>query len=103
MIRAGRRIFLASAAVDGRKGFDTLCQVARSALGHDPLSGDRFIFRNRSARRIKIIFWDNNALVIYARRLERGGFRWPDGKETSITLSSAQLMQLLAGLETQRE
>jgi transposase len=101
VIRAGRRIFLATAAVDGRKGFDTLCQVVRLALGHDPLSGDLFVFRNRSAQRIKIIFWDDNGLVIYAKRLERGGFRWPEGNEGSITLSSVQLMQLLAGLPMQ--
>lgn len=105
MIRAGMssgtRIFLATEAVDGRKGFDTLCQAVRSALGHDPLSGDLFVFRNRSAQRLKVIFWDSNGLVLYAKRLERGTFRWPDATESSITLSSVQLMQLLAGLEVQ--
>ena len=74
---SARRIWLATAAVDGRKGFDTLFAIVRSALGHDPLCGDLFVFRNRSGARAKIIFWDSNGLVLYAKRLEKGTFRWP--------------------------
>jgi len=100
-----RRIWLATAAVDGRKGFDTLCAIVRCALGHDPLCGDLFVFRNRSGARIKILFWDGmpsgpgNGLVLYAKRLERGTFRWPEAGESSIALTGAQLMELLAGRE----
>ena len=54
------RIWLATAAVDGRKGFDTLCGIVRQSLGHDPLCGDLFVFRNRSLARVKILFWDGN-------------------------------------------
>lgn len=99
MIRAGSRIWLATDAVDGRKGFDTLAAIVRQSLGQDPLCGDLFVFRNRSAARAKVLFWDNNGLVLYAKRLERGTFRWPSADESSITLSSAQLMELLAGGE----
>jgi len=99
---AGVRIWLATAAVDGRKGFDTLCGIVRSALGHDPLCGDLFVFRNRSMARVKILFWDSNGLVLYAKRLERGTFRWPEAGESSIALTSVQLMELLAGREVPR-
>jgi transposase len=93
------RIWLATAAVDGRKGFDTLCGIVRQALGHDPLCGDLFVFRNRSAARLKILFWDHNGLVLYAKRLEKGTFRWPAAGESTLALSGAQLMELLAGRE----
>jgi transposase len=96
---AGVRIWLATAAVDGRKGFDTLCAIVRQALGHDPLCGDLFVFRNRSMARVKILFWDGNGLVLYAKRLEKGTFRWPQAGESSIALNGAQLMELLAGRE----
>lgn len=96
---SGVRIWLAVAAVDGRKGFDTLCGIVRQSLGHDPLCGDLFVFRNRSMARIKILFWDGNGLVLYAKRLEKGTFRWPRAGELSITLSGVQLMELLAGEE----
>lgn len=98
---AGVRIWLATAAVDGRKGFDTLACIVRAALGHDPLCGDLFVFRNRSLARVKILFWDGNGLVLYAKRLERGTFRWPQAGEPSIALSSTQLMELLAGQEVE--
>ena len=98
-VPTGVRIWLATAAVDGRKGFDTLCGIVRQALGHNPLSGDMFVFRNRSAARVKILFWDGNGLVLYAKRLEKGTFRWPAAGESSIALSGAQLMELLAGRE----
>ena len=93
------RIWLATSAVDGRKGFDTLAAAVRSALGHDPMCGDLFVFRNRSAARIKILFWDGSGLVLYAKRLEKGTFPWPAAVESSITLSSSQLLELLAGRE----
>jgi transposase len=93
------RIWLAVEAVDGRKGFDTLAGYVRQSLGHDPLCGDLFVFRNRSASRVKILFWDRNGLVLYAKRLEKGSFCWPEAGESSIALGSAQLMELLAGRE----
>ncbi len=99
MIRPDVRIWLATEAVDGRKGFDTLCAIVRQALGHDPLCGDLFVFRNRSAARVKILFWDRNGLVLYAKRLEKGTFRWPVAGESSVALSAAQLVELLAGRE----
>jgi transposase len=98
---AGVRIWLATAAVDGRKGFDTLCGIVHEALGRDPLCGDLFVFRNRSTARVKILFWDGNGLVLYAKRLEKGTFRWPQGGESTIALSGAQLMELLAGREVE--
>ncbi len=96
---AGVRVWLATAAVDGRKGFDTLCGIVRQSLSHDPLCGDLFVFRNRSAARIKILFWDGNGMVLYAKRLEKGTFRWPQAGESVIALSGTQLMELLAGRE----
>ncbi|HSZ56308.1 MAG TPA: IS66 family insertion sequence element accessory protein TnpB [Tepidisphaeraceae bacterium] len=91
------RVYVATAAVDGRKSFDTLCEVVRRALGHDPMGGDLFVFRNRQANRVKVLFWDNNGLVLYSKRLERGTFRFPAAGEASITVTPAELMELLAG------
>jgi transposase len=83
--------------VDGRKSFDTLCQVVRAGLGQDPLCGDLFVFRNRDATRAKVLFWDHNGLVIYAKRIERGTFRFPACNQSSLTVTSSELMELLAG------
>ena len=97
---AGVRICLATAAVDGRKGFDTLCAIVRQALGHDPLCGDLFVFRNRSTVRFRFFFRIPTAWFYTPKRLERGTFRWPQAGEASIALSGAQRMESLAGRET---
>jgi transposase len=72
----------------------------RAFLGRDPLSGNLFVFRNKSSHRVKILWWDKDGLAIYYKRLERGEFRFPkEGDEKSIAIDSGQLMRLLSGLE----
>lgn len=97
MIRAGVRVWLATAPVDMRKSFDGLAEVVRAFLGHDPLSGHLFVFRNRSAQRVKILWWDSGGLAIYYKRLEKGTFGFPASADKSLAISSADLMKLLAG------
>jgi hypothetical protein len=89
---AGGRIWLATAAVDGRKGFDTQCGIVRQALGHNPLSGDMFVFRNRSMARVKILFWDGNGLVLYAKR-EKG---MPDTMTATVLTKSGVVIKCTA-------
>ena len=94
----GVRVWVATAPVDMRKGFDGLAEVVRSFLGHDPLSGSLFVFRNRSAQRVKILWCDRDGLAIYYKRLERGSFRFPAGDEKAVAIDSGQLLRLLSGL-----
>ena len=49
----GVRIWVATTPVDMRKSFDGLMEVARSFLGHDPLLGSMFVFRNRAGQPIE--------------------------------------------------
>lgn len=104
----GIEVWVATTPVDMRKSFDGLAEVVRSFLGHDPLSGSLFVFRNRNAQRVKILWWDPVAagLTIYYKRLERGTFPFPlptsalpDGAAKSVSIDRAQLMRLLSGLE----
>jgi transposase len=96
---ADAQVWIATAPVDMRKSFDGLAEVVRTFLGHDPLSGQLFVFRNKNSQRLKILWWDRGGLTIYYRRLERGTFRFPSGKEQAIGVDSAQLLRLLDGLE----
>jgi transposase len=93
------QIWVAAAPVDMRKSFDGLAEHVRTFLGHDPLSGNMFIFRNRSGERLKILWWDRNGLALYYKRLEKGTFRFPATDQKSITLDSGQLLQLLNGCQ----
>jgi transposase len=93
------QIWIASQPVDMRKSFDGLAEVVRTFLGRDPLSGQLFVFRNRSSQRVKILWWDQRGLTIYYKRLERGVFRFPAAGDKAVAIDSAQLLRLLDGLE----
>jgi transposase len=100
MIGRNVRVWLATAPVDMRKSFDGLAEVVRAFLGHDPLCGSLFVFRNRSSQRVKILWYADGGLTIYYKRLERGTFQFPTAAppgEKSLAISSADLMKLLAG------
>jgi transposase len=93
------QVWIATSPIDMRKSFDGLAEVVRSFLGHDPLSGSMFVFRNKNSQRLKILWWDRDGLAIYYKRLERGAYRFPSGKESSVAVDGAQLLRLLDGLE----
>jgi transposase len=103
--RTGVRIWLATAPLDMRRGFDRLAEHVRAILAHDPMSGHLFVFRNRSAERVKILWWDRDGYAIFYKRLERGTFQFPaagekpglSGVEGSVAIDSRQLMKLLSG------
>ena len=102
MIRAGNvQVWLATAPVDMRRSFDGLAEHVRAFLGHDPLSGSMFVFRNRSAQRLKILWWDQEGLAIYYKRLEKGTFQFPagDAREKVVAIDSASLLRLLRGMK----
>jgi transposase len=73
----GVQVWLATAPVDMRRSFDGLAEHVRAFLGHDPLSGSMFVFHNRSSERVKILWWDQDGLAVYYKRLERGTFQFP--------------------------
>jgi transposase len=96
--RAGVRIWLATGPLDMRRSFDALAEHVRAILSQDPMSGHLFVFRSRSAQRVKILWWDQDGYAIFYKRLERGTFQFPSGDEKTIPIESAQLMKLLGGL-----
>jgi transposase len=101
MLSLGRatRIFVAVEPVDMRGSFNRLFALTQSLLAQDPLSGHWFVFSNRSRNRLKILFWDGTGLWIFAKRLEKGRFSWPNGLEVCANLQAEELLGLLAGLE----
>lgn len=95
------RIFLAAGATDMRKSFNGLSGLVRAKLSGDPLSGDLFVFCNRAKNRLKILFFDSTGLWVFAKRLERGTFAWPEelASRERIELRYEELLLLLNGLE----
>ena len=58
--------------VDMRKSFDGLYALTRRELDQDPLSGKLFVFINRRATQMKVLYWDRSGFCVWAKRLEQG-------------------------------
>jgi transposase len=96
------RIFVHALPTDMRKSFDGLCAIVSQAFGKDVLHGDYFVFLNRPRDRCKILFWDRDGLVVWAKRLERGSFQVPSGRDAAsltIEVDSVTLAMMLGGVD----
>ena len=88
-------------AVDMRLGFDGLFSLVKHRLRADPLSGHLFLFRNRSADRIKVLYWGGHGLCLWCQRLEAGRYHFPtpDSCATAVELSAGQFQMILDGID----
>lgn len=75
-----------------RRSFDGLMMLVEHVLRQDPFSGHLFIFRNKSATRIKIMHWDRNGFAIWYKRLEKGRFQFPSITRDEIEPGEMTLM-----------
>jgi transposase len=96
------RVMVATRPVDFRKGAEGLAALVRETMGADPFSGTVYVFRAKRADRVKLVFWDGTGVVLVAKRLEDGEFRWPKIEDGILHLTSAQLQALLEGLDWRR-
>ncbi len=96
------RVMMATRPVDFRKGVDGLAALVRDTMGADPFSGTVFVFRAKRADRVKLVFWDGTGVVLVAKRLEEGAFRWPKIEDGVVRLTAAQVSALLEGLDWTR-
>ncbi len=95
------RIFVHVPPTDMRKHFDSLCALVTQAFGQDIRRGDYFLFLNRSRDRCKILYWDRDGLVIWAKRLECGRFQKPLAEENAISveIDATTLAMILGGVD----
>lgn len=99
---AGARVWIAAGVTDMRKGMDGLAAIVQTALGERPFSGDVFVFRGKRGDLVKLLWWSGDGMNLYAKRLERGRFVWPQAASGTVHLSGAQLSMLLEGIDWRR-
>lgn len=94
-------IYLCTEATDMRRGFDGLLRMAEEHLARDVLAGGLFMFVNRRRDRVKLLYWDQDGLAIWHKRLEAGRFQLPamDGDTACATLTPTQLALILGGID----
>jgi transposase len=98
-LSAATRVYVATEPVDLRGGFNRLCALVKNRLHADPLSGQLYVFSNRTRNRMKVLYWDGSGFWVCAKRLEQGCFAWPQSSELSSALRGEQWNNLVQGLE----
>ena len=96
------RLFVATQAVDGRKGADSLMVLVRDVLRQDPLSGHLFVFFSKRRDRVRLVYWDRNGFAMWTKRLERGRFCptfSADGRLGASAMEAAELALIVEGID----
>ena len=85
--------------VDLRNGYDGLAALVSQKLRMNPISGDCFLFSNRTRTRAKVLLWDGTGLCIYQKRLEQGRFAslWQRERGGVVELTMSELALFLEG------
>jgi len=92
------RVHLYGQPVDLRRSFDGLHALARQGPRQDPLQGQLFVFLNRRANQVKILYWDRTGFCIWAKRLEAGRFVSDWSRMATQELDWTGLKLLLEGI-----
>lgn len=97
------QVFVSLEPIDFRKGLHGLLALIESAFQPSVQGRNLFLFRDRTGRKIKAIYWDNNGFVLLYKVLSAGKFQFPALKNGSMQLDRLQLECLLSGMNFMRQ
>lgn len=92
-------IWLYPQPIDFRKQIDGLVSLVADHLQLNPTSGQLFLFRNSSANKIKMLWWERNGFWLCYKRLEKGKLKFPPIIDQALEMTKDQLGWLLSGLD----
>lgn len=96
------KVFVATQAIDGRKGAYSLAAMVRSVFAHDPLTGHLYVFFTRRLDRVRVLYWDRSGFALWTKGLEKGRFRAAmsaNGQLVASEIEYAELALILEGIE----
>ncbi len=93
------KIWLYRKPIDFRKQIDGLVLLIAGYLEKNPTSGHIFVFRNKSANKIKLLYWEDNGFWLLYKRLEKGKLKFPSIEDSQYEISKDELQWLLSGLD----
>lgn len=97
-----QRIYYCREVVSLRKSFDGLAGAVREYIGRDPASGHLFVFFSGNKKLVKMIYYQDGGMCLFAKRLERGQFNLPVSAAGKIELEPRELYAILSGIKPQR-
>jgi transposase len=92
-------VFLKTGFIDGRLGIEGLRGLVSSAI-HEHVRGRHlFVFCNRRANRVKLLWHHEGGFHIAAKCMDRGTIDWRRIDTGAAHMSATQLQTLLKGVE----
>jgi transposase len=93
------RVHLYGAPCDMRRSFDGLSAMVRNELRADPTDGSLYVFVNRRATQMRVLYFDRSGFCVWAKRLEAGRFigEWSQVRTRQMDWTGLKLM--LEGIE----
>ena len=89
-------IYFYAEPVDMRKSIDGLCMLISDVLKMNPTARHLFLFRSKSANKLKALYYETNCFTLWYRRLEKGRFIFARDAQGCIAMSQAHFKWLLA-------
>ena len=71
-------------------------------LPDDPYLSHVFVFRGKRGDYMKVLYWDETGLCLFAKRLEKGRFVWQPVIDERTRLTAGQLELLIEGMDWRR-
>lgn len=93
------QVYIAPEPVDFRKQIDGLCVYVQEVLEFDPLSSHLFVFRDRSGKKIKVLYWHRNGFCLLYKRMPKQRFIWPTKDQSVFRCGVSELQWLLNGAD----
>jgi len=82
-----------------RKQIDSIVIIVADTLRKNPTSGQLYVFRNKNADKLKMLYFEDNGFWLLYKRLEKSRFKFPGIVDDSMELSAQQLQWLLSGID----
>ena len=95
-----KKIYLATATTDMRRGINGLAQIIRFQFELDPYDRNTlFLFCGKRTARIKGLLWEGDGFLLLYKRIENGSFKWPRTSAEAMAITPEQYHMLMQGLE----
>ena len=85
-----------------RKSFDGLSALVRNALGRDPMDGSLYVYVNRKATQMRVLYFDRSGYCVWGKRLEAGKFLSDWRAVCTREMDWTELKLLIEGIEIGR-
>ena len=96
------RVHLYGQPCDMRKSFDGLSALLRNAFGRDPMDGSLYVYVNRKATQMRVLYFDRSGYCVWGKRLEAGKFLSDWRAVRTCEMDWTQLKLLIEGIEIGR-